>query len=317
MHIYNELTYIHKSSIALGFFDGLHLGHNVVLKNAINIAKENNTQTTVVLFKEHPLNFLTSQKVPQILTLDEKLKMFEKIGIDNVVLLNFEEYSNVTAQDYIENTLVKHFSPIAITTGFNHYFGFNKEGNSEFLRNNKEKYGYKYFEVPPFVINESIVSCSIIRNKISLGNFTEANALLGYKFFVYGTVIKGQQLASKLGYPSANIEYPEEKIQIPHGVYYVTVEINEKIYNGVLNHGFAPTITDESKLKTEVHIIDFDKNIYGEKIKISFVTKIRNQMKFENIEKLKAQILRDKAFVEIYKHFLDKNIHLSCKRLFL
>jgi riboflavin kinase/FMN adenylyltransferase len=134
---------------------------------------------------------------------------------------------------------------------------------------------------------------------------------------VYGTVIKGQQLASRLGYPSANIEYPEEKIQIPHGVYYVTVEIEGKTYNGVLNHGFAPTITNESTLKTEVHILDFNKNIYGEKIKISFVTKIRNQMKFENIEKLKAQLLRDKAFVEIYKHFLDKNIHLSCKRLFL
>ncbi len=317
MQIYNELTYINKSSIALGYFDGLHLGHNVVLKNAINIAKENKTQSTVIIFKEHPLNFLTAQKIPQILTLDEKIKMFEEIGIDNLVLLNFEEFSNITAKDYLENILVKYFSPIAITTGFNHYFGFNKEGNSEFLRNNKEKYGYKYFEVPPFVINDNIVSCSIIRDKISLGNFTEANALLGYNFFIKGTVIKGQQLASKLGYPSANIEYPEDKIQTTHGVYYVTVESNGKTYNGILNHGFAPTINQETKLKTEVHILDFDEDIYGENIKISFVTKIRNQMKFENVEKLKAQLLRDKAFVEIYKHFLNKNIHITCKRLFL
>ena len=316
MHIYNELTYINKSSIALGFFDGLHLGHRVVLKNAINIAKESNSQTTVILFKEHPLNFLTTQKVSQILTLDEKIKILEEIGIDNVVLLDFEDYSNITATDYLEKVLIKYFTPIAITTGFNHYFGFNKEGNSDFLRKNKDKYNYKYFEVPPFVVNENIVSCSVIRNKISLGNFTEANALLGYNYFINGTVIKGQQIAGKLGFPSANIEYPENKIQIPHGVYFVTVDVNEKTYNGVLNHGFAPTINDENKLKTEVHILDFDKDIYGENIKISFVTKIRNQMKFENIEKLKAQIIRDKAFVEIYRHFLNKNFHLSCKRLF-
>ena len=317
MHIYNELTYINKSSIALGFFDGLHLGHRVVLKNAINIAKENNAQTAVILFKEHPLNYLTNQKVSQILTLDEKLKMLEEIGIDNVILLDFEKYSNITASDYLENILVRYFSPIAITTGFNHYFGFNKEGNSEFLRKNREKFNYKYFEVPPFVVNENVVSCSVIRGKIALGNFTEANVLLGYNYFINGTVIKGQQIASKLGFPSANIEYPEDKIQIPHGVYYVTVDIQGKQYNGVLNHGFAPTINDESRLKTEVHILDFEKDIYGEQIQIAFVTKIRNQMKFENTEKLKAQIIRDKAFVEIYKHFLNKNIHFSCKRLFL
>lgn len=317
MDILNELTYINKSSIALGYFDGIHLGHKVVLKNAINIAKENNSQTVVITFKEHPLNFLTGEKVEQILTLDEKLSMLEKMGIDNVLLLDFEKYSTITAQNYLENVLVKYFSPIAITTGFNHYFGFNKEGNSEFLRKNKDKYGYKYFEVPPFVVNENIVSCSVIRSKLSLGNFPEANELLGYKYFIQGNVIKGEKIATKLGFPSANIEYPENKIKIPHGVYYVLVKIDGKTFNGILNHGFAPTIAHDEKLKTEVHILDFNENIYGKNIKISFVTKIRNQMKFENTDKLKAQIIRDKAFVEIYKHFLEGNIHLSCKRFFL
>lgn len=317
MDIINELTYINKSSIALGYFDGLHLGHMVVLKNAINISKENNSQTVVITFKEHPLNFLTGQNVEQILTLDEKLSILEEIGIDNVLLLDFEKYSTITAQDYLENVLVKYFSPIAITTGFNHYFGFNKEGNSQFLRKNKDKYGYKYFEVPPFVMNNNVVSCSVIRSKLSLGNFPEANELLGYKYFIKGNVIEGEKIASKLGFPSANIEYPENKIKIPHGVYYVLAEIDGKEYNGILNHGFAPTITQEEKLKTEVHILDFNENIYGKNIKISFVTKIRNQMKFENTDKLKAQIIRDKAFVEIYKHFLDRSIHLSCKRFFL
>ncbi len=314
MDVYNELTYINKSSIALGYFDGLHLGHKVVLKNAINIAKDNNTQTTVIIFKDHPLNFLTNNRVEQILTLNEKIQMLENIGIDNVILLDFEEFSNKTAIDYLENVIIKYFSPIAITTGFNHFFGYKKEGNSDFLRRNKDKYDYKYFEVPPFVVNENIVSCSVIRNKLSLGNFPEANKLLGYNYFINGTVIEGQRIASKLGFASANIEYPENKVQIPHGVYYVKVVVDEKEFNGILNHGFAPTINNEEKLKTEVHILDFNEDIYGKNIKVSFISKIRNQMKFENIEKLKSQLTRDQAFAEIYKHFLEGNFQLDTKR---
>lgn len=306
MHIFNELTYINKTSLALGFFDGLHLGHRVVLKNAINIAKRNNTSSCVIVFKEHPLTTLCGQEIPQLLTLNEKLELFENIGIDNVVLLDFKDYSNIKAEDYIKNILVKYFSPIAITTGFNHYFGFNKEGNSEFLYINSSKYGYKYFEVPPFVINENIISCSAIRNKINLGDFVQANEMLGYNFFIKGYVIEGEKLARQLGFPSANIHYDDKKIKVPFGVYFVKVKVREKEYNGILNYGYSPTLDNKEKLKTETHIIDFNENIYGENIKISFVTKIREQIKFENKEKLTAQLIRDKAFVEIYKHFLKK-----------
>ena len=248
------------------------------------------------------------------MTLDEKLEMLEKLGIDNVVMLDFNEFSTTTAKDYLENILIKYFSPIAITTGFNHYFGFNKEGNSKFLKENKEKYNYKYFEVPPFVMDESIVSCSVIRNMIQLGNFTQANKLLGYNYFINGTVIEGEKIARTLGFPSANIIYPESKIQIPQGVYYVRVNVQNKEYNGILNHGFAPTLNNETNLKTEVHILDFDNNIYNENIKISFITKIRNQLKFENKEKLIAQINRDIAFAQIYQHFLNGYYHLDTSK---
>ena len=179
MHICNELTYINKSSLALGYFDGIHLGHRVVLKNAIKIAQEYNTQSTVILLNENPSVILSQTKIEQILTLDERIKILENIGIDNVVLLDFEKYSNIKAEDYIKNILVEYFSPISITTGFNHYFGYKKSGNSDLLREKAREYNYKYFEVPPFVVNENIVSCSIIRNKLSLGDFYEANKLLG------------------------------------------------------------------------------------------------------------------------------------------
>lgn len=317
MQIFDGLTYINKSSLALGFFDGLHLGHNVVLKNAINIARENGVDSTVITFKTHPLNVLTNDKVEQILTMDEKISLLEKIGIDNLVLLDFEQYSYMPAKEYIENVLIKFFSPTAITTGYNHSFGFNKEGNSSLLEFYSNIYKYKYFEIPPFVVKENIVSCSVIRNMIHLGNFQDANELLGYRFFINGVVVKGSQLAGKIGYPSANVIYPEDKIKIPHGVYFVKVHIAGVEYNGVLNHGYAPTLDNTTELKTEVHIIDFNKDIYGENIKIEFIAKIRNQLKFENTEKLKAQILRDIAFTSIYKHFLNSRFSIGCKHLYL
>lgn len=308
MQIFDGLTYINNSSLALGFFDGLHLGHNVVLKNAMKIAKINNTKSAVVIFKEHPLNILTNQKVPLLLTLNEKLSMLEKIGIDNVILLDFKPYSSLRAKDYLENILIKYFSPIAITTGFNHSFGFNKEGSSEFLRLNADKYNYKYFEVPPFVIKDNVVSCSVIRNRIFLGDFVYANELLGYNFFISGKVIHGEHIARSLGFPSANIEYDSEKIKVPFGVYFVKVNLNSKEYNGILNYGFAPTNNNENEIKTEVHILDFNNDIYGQEIKISFISKIREQIKFENTEKLIMQLNRDKAFVEIYKYFVKSKI---------
>lgn len=317
MNIIDGLKYINNSSIALGFFDGIHLGHRIVLKNAIHIAQKNNTSSTVIVFKEHPLNYLTNQKVPLILSFDEKMKMLESVGIDNVVLLDFEKYSGMSAKDYLEQVLVKYFSPIAITTGFNHCFGYKKQGNSEFLRQNKTKYNYEYYEVPPCVVENTVVSCSSIRNKLNLGDFLCANDLLGYKYFIEGTVIQGDKIASKMSFPSANINYPEEKVKIPEGVYFVLVTIDGKEYNGVLNHGYAPTFNNESKLKTEVHILDFNNDIYGEKIKVSFVTKIRNQIKFDNVEKLKAQINRDIAFVEIYKYFLHEKVYSSCKNFYM
>lgn len=304
MHIFNELTYINNSSLALGFFDGLHLAHKIILKNAINIAKKYSTNSTVIIFKEHPLNTLSENNIPQILTLDEKLTILSKIGIDNVVLLNFEEFATIKAQNYIENVLIKYFSPIAITTGFNHYFGFNKEGNTKLLFDNSQKFNYNYFEVPPFVINDSLVSCSAIRNKIKIGDFIGANQMLGYNFFIEGKVVQGDKIARTLGFPSANICYSDEKIRPSFGVYYVKVTVNGKIYNGILNYGIAPTIDNEQNIKTEVHILDFNSDIYGENIKISFIKKIREQHKFENKDKLIAQIIRDKAFVDIYQHFI-------------
>jgi len=317
MHILNELTYINKSSLALGFFDGLHQGHKVVLKNAVKSAISSEGKSCVIMFTSHPGNVLFPNKVEQILTLDEKLKMIEECGIDYVFLLKFEEYKNMKANDYIENILIKYFNPYSVTTGFNHTFGFKKEGNTQLLLEYSRKYNYKYYEIPPYVIDNRIVSSSEIRNTLHLGDFKLANELLGYNFFIQGRVIHGEHLASALGFASANIEYPENKIKIPFGVYFVKVTVNNKTYNGVMNYGIVNSSDNTLKLKSEVHILDFNKNIYGENIKVEFITKIRNQMDFDNIEKLKYQINRDIGFVEIYKYFLKDKFNIHCKNFII
>ena len=305
MEVFSELKESKNISVALGFFDGIHEGHQVVIKNAVNIAKSKNTKSAILMFREHPLSFITHKPIKSILNLEDKLKYLEKIGVDEVYLLDFPKLENLGAEDYIKNIIVKYFSPIAITTGFNHSFGKNKSGNPLVLKEFQKTYGYKYFEIPPITYSQSVISSSVIKKSIEEGNVYFANSLLGYKFFLRAKVVEGQHIASSLGFPSANFVYPESIVQIPNGVYYVIVSYKDKKYNGILNRSDSPSLFPTKEPKTEVHLLGFDGNLYGEEIKVSFVTKIRNEIDFENVEKLKAQLIRDKAFVEIYKYYVN------------
>lgn len=304
MEVFYELKKSPNVSLALGYFDGIHEGHQVVIKNSVNTAKSRGVKSAVIMFKEPPLSYITQKKIPNILTIDDKLSYLNKIGIDEVYLLDFPKYKDLSAEEYI-NVLMEYFSPTAITTGFNHNFGKNRKGSAELLRALQKKFGYQYFEIPPITSNQSVISSSTIKKAIENGNINFANSLLGYKFFIKSTVIEGEHIASTLGFPSANIVYPENIVKIPPGVYYVIVEYRNNKFNGILNYSLCPSLFPTENEKTEVHLIDFNQNIYGENIKVNFVTKIRNEMVFENKEKLCAQLLRDKAFVEIYKYYVN------------
>lgn len=305
MEIFSELKESKNLSLALGFFDGIHEGHQVVIKNAINIAKTMGTKSGILMFKEHPLSFISHKKINNILNLEDKLRYLEKTGVDEVYLLDFPKFENLSAEEYIKNIIFRYFSPVAITTGFNHNFGKNKSGNPSLLRELQKEYGYKYYEIPPITCNQSVISSSIVKKSIEEGNVYFAQSLLGYRFFIRSKVIEGQHIASTLGFPSANFIYPENIVKIPNGVYYVIVTCRGKKYNGILNHSDCPSLFPTKEPKTEVHLLDFNEDIYGEDIKISFVTKIRNELNFENEEKLSAQLLRDKAFVEIFKYYVN------------
>ena len=301
MNIIRNLEHKPKLSLALGYFDGLHQGHKVVIKTAVNYARQNGVESGIIIFREHPLSYILKNKIRQIITLDDKINMLKDLDVDNVILIDFDEnIANLSANSYLKDILIKHFEPVAITTGFNHYFGHNRQGNSDLLKMYQSKYNYRYFEVPPITCRNVVASSSSIRNALACGNLDLANSLLGYNFFVKARVITGQKIGRKIDFPTANFIYPESIIEIPTGVYLVEVEINNTKYRGMLNYGYRPTVSSDAKLICEVHILDFDGDIYDEEIKVSFITKIRNEIKFFELSQLKAQIIKDLEFARTF-----------------
>lgn len=295
MKIFNELKNENeeKLSLILGFFDGIHKGHKEVIHMGVQYARDNDYKSALVTFRESPAVIL-QQKTPQyILPIEEKIKKIEKLGVDYLYIIDFnEELAKVTAQNYLKN-LVEKLHPMAITTGDNHFFGFNKTGTSDYLDLMQHSYGYRYFRILPVKYKESTISSSKIRKALSEGDLNTANLMLGYRFYVKGEVVHGRHIGRTIGFKTANLDYPDKLVKIPDGVYAVEVETDGKKYIGIANYGSNPTVTDDTKKLIEVHIVHFDENIYGKVIKVSFLDKIRDEMKFKTLSELKEQIAKD------------------------
>lgn len=296
MQIFYELNKNEDLSICLGFFDGVHQGHKVVLKNAVNLAKQNSIKSAVVTFKEHPLCYLQNRTPKYIIPLEERLRIIEEQGIDYAYVLDFDEdIADALAIDYLKDILVANFKPRFITTGFNHYFGANKQGDSLFLRSYQNDFGYKFFEIPPITFNNILISSSKIRQMISDGFTEEIPNLLGDYFNVKGRVITGNRIGRTLSYPTANVKYPADIIKASKGVYAAFVEIDGMKYKAVANLGKRPTIEGDHSLLLEAHLLNFNENIYDKDIKISFVKKLREEKKFDSLPDLKSQLVKDEA----------------------
>lgn len=293
MEIINKFTENKGISLALGFFDGVHLGHQAVIKSAVDYAKKNGTKTAVITFQDHPCCFLYKLQPKYIIKRLEKIKLFENLGVDYLYFINFDKtISEMSADDYLK-TLVKYFEPKAISTGFNHSFGVQKTGDSGLLKAKQSEYGYEYFEVPPVLYENEIISSTSIREKLAQGEIKTINKMMGHTYKMYGYVQMGNQLGEKLGYKTANIKYPDNLLEIGHGVYTVEVEYEGIKYNGVANYGVRPSIKKNASPILEVHILDFNKPIYGQKLHVSFIKKIRNEMKFSSMKELQLQIEKD------------------------
>ncbi len=294
MEIFNTLNENKNLSICLGFFDGVHEGHKVVLKNTVNLAKQNGLKSAVITFKDHPLCYLQNRTPQYIVSLEERIKLIETQGIDYAYVLEFDDsIADYLATDYLKEVLVKNFAPRFITTGFNHYFGVNKQGNAELLRNNQKNYNYKFYEIPPITFNNTLISSTKIRQYIGEGNLADIKNLLGYDFYIKAPVIEGKKIGRTISFPTANLKYPKDIIKLPKGVYIAEAEIDGKIFSAVANIGVRPTVSDEKKLLAEIHLLDFNKDIYGKNIKVIFRQKIRNEKKFDSLSELKSRIIED------------------------
>ena len=300
MEIFSEPNKNLNLSLALGYFDGVHKGHCAVITSAVEFAKINGQKSAVITFKDHPCCFFWGVCPKYILTREERRRQIEKLGVDYLYELDFEKISKLKAEEYLKNILVKYFSPIAISTGFNHYFGANKSGNTNFLKQMAKKYNYKYFMLQAEQSGSEIISSTKIRTLLASGDITKANELLGYRFPLNGTVIKGRQLGREIGFRTANIVYPSELITLPFGVYAVKVFIGEQEFNGVTNFGIRPTISTQHSCSVETHILDFDDDIYGQNIRLEFIAMIRPENKFNSINSLKDQIKKDIENVKNY-----------------
>ena len=291
MEIIRELRQIPNLSLALGFFDGVHVGHQSVISCAVNFAKEAGTKSAVVTFQEHPYCFFKGESPKYILTLQDKYKYMEELGVDYVFELDFAAVCRMTPEEYLNDVLVRYFNPKAISTGFNHKFGVDKSGDVMFLSDCQMKYDYLYFATPPQSIFGDVISSTAIRQFIKTGVVDMATSMLGRKFSVSGTVIKGREIGRTIGYPTANIIYPLDIVEPPYGVYDVDVTLDDgSIHRGLANFGVSPTISNEDIAILEVYLLDFDGDLYDREIKVSFSKMIRPEIKFDNLDELKTQI---------------------------
>lgn len=294
MQIFTELNKNPELSLALGYFDGVHKGHQKVIQSAVEFARQNGNKSAVITFKDHPCCFFRGVCPKYILTRADRLKHIEALGIDYVYILDFDaRLCMLSAEDYLKNVLIDNFSPKSISTGFNHYFGSKKSGGVDLLTKMQNIYGYEYFEIPPQKNGDDTISSTAIREALSRGQIQNANEMLGYNFTIKGKVVKGQQLGRKIGFRTANLVYPCELIDLPFGVYSVNVHYGELIYKGISNFGIRPTVSNSKQCSLETHILDFDKDIYGEEISVEFLKMIRAERKFASLSELKAQIGED------------------------
>ncbi len=304
MKVISGLTHIHGLSLALGFFDGIHLGHAVVIKNAVRFAKQNNLKTGVVLFRSHPREFFTGEKFEHIIEFNDKITMLNKMGVDYVFLLNFDaKMAQMTAADYLENIILPYCQPTAITTGYNHTFGLGGLGTPETLERYAKDFNFKYFQIPPITTYNTTISSTAIRNAIKGADFELVKKLLGYHFYIKSPVIHGRKIGRTINFPTANLIYPEGIVGIDNGVYYVYINTNGNTYRGVMNYGLRPTIDNTDVIPVpEVHLLDYSGNLYGNVIKVSFVAKIRDERPFSSLTELKKQIEKDCNFANYYPY---------------
>lgn len=304
MRIFNDLDAIGEIQnpvVTIGTFDGVHLGHQKILQTLRDEAKSVQGESVLLTFYPHPrmVLFPESHGMKLLQTQAEKIEKLEKNGLQNIVIYPFSfEFSRLTALEFVRDILVNKLHVRKIVIGYDHQFGKNREGSIAYLKDIAETYEFEVIEIPAQDIDEVNVSSTKIREALLQGDVQRANMFLGEPYQLSGTVIRGRALGRTIGFPTANIEVNSNIKLIPGiGVYAVEVLIDGQVYRGMLNIGLRPTVVSTDVVNLEVHILDFQQDIYDKNITVRFIERVRDEQKFESVEALKEQLKNDEKVV--------------------
>jgi len=284
-----------KSILTIGTFDGVHLGHQKIITSLVSKAKQKSLQANILTFFPHPRMVLQKESNLKLIdTLEEKQNLLSELGIDNLIIQPFsKEFSKLTAIEFTRDVLVNELGMSALMIGYDHRFGKNREASVEDLIRYGQSYNFEVTVIPAQDISSITVSSTKIRDAIKISNFKKVNQFLGRPYELNGKVIKGNGVGRTIKYPTANIEIKEiYKLIPPKGVYLVKIYLGKNELSGMMNIGNRPTINGLNQT-IEVHIFDFDKDIYGKNLKVCFLKKIRKEKKFDSLPSLKSQLKKD------------------------
>ncbi len=303
MNIYKytpgQATGLKNTVMALGFFDGVHIAHRELIKATLEIAESEGLTPAVFTFTAEGE---IKKNTPRLYSTEERLYILESLGIENVVLVNFEDIAGLTAEDFVTKSLVEHFGAKAVVAGYNFRFGRGALGDRQLLSELMERSGGKAYIKEEISIDGRAISTTLIRSYLTEGKVEAAKELLGTPYFISGRVESGNRVGKTLGFPTINIPLAESAINLRRGVYLTAVKIGNQLLKGLTNVGTCPTFK-ERKMHTETYILDYNSEIYGEEVKIFFFEYIRDEKKFESPEALKDEI--------------NKNINDAMKRSFI
>ncbi len=293
----SEIQRDENTILTIGTFDGVHKGHQEIIKKVVEISKRESLRNLIITFYPHPRKVINPDSDINLLTIqEEQIEILDQLGVENHLKINFtKSFSEITSYQFIKEYIVEKVGVKKIVIGHDHHFGKSREGNVEFLKSISTEFGFEVIEIPPFKEDDFFVSSSVIRKELQNGNIILSNKLLGRYYHFSGKVVNGDGRGKTLGYPTANIELDNQDKLLPMlGIYAVFILIDGIRFNGLLSIGKRPTFYNDGKIIPEVFIYDFQSDIYGKKVKIEIIEKIRGEEKFNSPEDLIKQMDLDK-----------------------
>jgi riboflavin kinase/FMN adenylyltransferase len=310
LRIFNDLNTVAEISnpvVTIGTFDGVHLGHQKILQTLLDEAHGIDGESVLLTFYPHPRMILypESHGMKLLQTQAEKMEKLSEYGLQNLIIYPFSfDFSRLTALEFVRDILVNKLHVRKIIIGYDHQFGKNREGNIQYLKDVADTYEFEVIEIPAQDIDEVNISSTKIREALLNGDVQRAAVFLGQPYVLSGKVVRGRALGRTIGFPTANIEVNSDLKLVPGiGVYAVEVHVERNVYRGMLNIGKRPTIVSTDDVHLEVHILDFQEDIYDKVITIRFMERVRDEQKFESVEALKEQLQKDEKFVRTSAEF--------------